>query len=385
MKKECKRLVPIGICVFLLYLCIHYWPTVETVAGKLFHAVSSLLLGCVMAYLMNILMSFYERHYFPKSQRKLAIKSRRPVCLVGAALTLVAILAFVVGLVMPELVACVQTLIEQIPAGLAMLEQNTSISALIPEDWAARLQAMDWQKIITQGAELVASGVSGIFSVVTSTVSAIASGFIGLIFSFYLLAGKDRIKGQCHRLLRSYVPAPKRARLRRIWVVFDDSFRRYIVGQCLEAVILGVLCALGMMIFRFPYAGMIGALVGVTALVPIAGAYIGAGVGAIMILTVSPIKALLFLVFIVVLQQLEGDLIYPRVVGSSIGLPGIWVLAAVTVGGGLWGIPGMMVGVPAAAAIYRLLREDVTRREAKAARTRQEPAPEQDTAASGTD
>ena len=145
--------------------------------------------------------------------------------------------------------------------------------------------------------------------------------------------------------------------------VLNDSFRKYIVGQCTEALILGVLCFAGMVVLRFPYAGMIGTLIGFTALIPIAGAYIGAGVGAIMILTVSPLKSVLFLVFIVVLQQLEGNLIYPRVVGKSIGLPALWVLAAVTIGGKLWGIVGMMIGVPIVAAVYRLVCEDMERRE----------------------
>ena len=145
--------------------------------------------------------------------------------------------------------------------------------------------------------------------------------------------------------------------------IFNESFRGYIVGQCTEAVILGVLCVVGMLIFRFPYAGMIGSLVGFTALIPVAGAYIGAAVGAVMILTQSPLKALLFGVFLVILQQLEGNLIYPRVVGRSIGLPALWVLAAVTVGGSLMGIPGMLLGVPITAALYRLIREDMSRRE----------------------
>ena len=144
----------------------------------------------------------------------------------------------------------------------------------------------------------------------------------------------------------------------------NGCFRRFLVGQCTEAVILGLLCMAGMLLFRFPYATMVGALIGFTALIPVAGAYIGAGVGAFMIFTVSPVKALLFLVFIVVLQQLEGNLIYPKVVGSSIGLPGIWVLAAVTVGGGILGIFGMLLAVPLAAACYQMVREDVRKRTA---------------------
>ena len=145
--------------------------------------------------------------------------------------------------------------------------------------------------------------------------------------------------------------------------VLDDSFHRYVVGQCTEAVILGTLCTLGMLIFGFPYATMIGALVGATALIPIAGAYIGAGVGAILILTVSPVEALLFLVFIVILQQLEGNIVYPRVVGSQLGLPALWVLAAITVGGNVMGIGGMLLAVPLTTAIYRLVRENVRKRE----------------------
>ena len=141
--------------------------------------------------------------------------------------------------------------------------------------------------------------------------------------------------------------------------ILNDCFHKFIVGQCIEAVVLGLLCTIGMTIFKFPYATMIGALIAFTALIPVAGAYIGAGVGAFMILTVSPMQALLFLVFIVILQQLEGNLIYPRVVGSSIGLPGIWVLAAVTIGGGIMGVAGMLIGVPLAAALYRILRDDL--------------------------
>ena len=144
-------------------------------------------------------------------------------------------------------------------------------------------------------------------------------------------------------------------KIRYVADVFDHSFHNFIVGQCIEAVVLGVLCIAGMALLKLPYAMMIGTLIGFTALIPVAGAYIGAGVGVFMILTVSPIKALVFLIFVVVLQQLEGNLIYPKVVGNSIGLPGIWVLAAVTVGGGLMGIPGMLLGVPVVAALYQLL------------------------------
>ena len=141
--------------------------------------------------------------------------------------------------------------------------------------------------------------------------------------------------------------------------VLDDSFSSFISGQCLDAMLVGIMCTIGMLILRLPYATMIGAIVAFTALIPVAGSYIGAGLGAFMILTVSPIKALIFLIFIIVLQQTDGNLVYPKIVGSSIGLPGIWVLAAVTVGGGLMGILGMLIAVPIAATLYKILRADV--------------------------
>ena len=160
-------------------------------------------------------------------------------------------------------------------------------------------------------------------------------------------------------LYKKYIKQSWYEKIVYVLATLNDCFRKYIVGQCTEAVILGGLCAVGMMILGLPYATMIGALVAFTALVPVAGAFIGGGIGAFMILMVNPIQALIFVVFLVVLQQLEGNIIYPKVVGSSMGLPAIWVLAAVTVGGGVAGILGMLLGVPVAAAAYRILRNDV--------------------------
>ena len=203
--------------------------------------------------------------------------------------------------------------------------------------------------------------MSSVVSVVSSVFSTIVTSLVALIFSVYLLLDKEKLISQGKRIISTYLPKNGK-NIFYVLETLNDSFHRFIVGQCTEAVVLGVLCIIGMWIFRFPYAMMIGVLIGFTALIPIAGAYIGAGVGAFMILTESPLKSLLFLVFIVILQQLEGNLIYPRVVGSSIGLPGIWVLAAITIGGGLMGIPGMLLAVPIMATLYRLLRDDMHKR-----------------------
>ena len=181
--------------------------------------------------------------------------------------------------------------------------------------------------------------------------------FLSIIFACNILASKERIGSQFYRLCGRVLGKDITTRLRHVLQVLDDCFHAYIVGQLTEALILGVLCTLGMLLLRMPYAPMIGTLMGVTALIPIAGGYIGAILGAVMLFSVSPYQALGFIIFILILQQIEGNLIYPRVVGNSLRLPGIWVLAAVTIGGGMMGIPGMLIFVPLTAAVYRLLGE----------------------------
>lgn len=210
------------------------------------------------------------------------------------------------------------------------------------------------------------SGVSDIVGSTISVVGTIGMGVtnfvIGLIFAIYILANKETLGRQLGKVAAAYCRPVLLNKIKSVIKVANETFSSFIVGQCTEAVILGSLCILGMLIFRFPYAPMVGTFVGATALIPVVGAYLGAVVGFIMILTVSPIKAVLFIVFIIALQQLEGNLIYPKVVGSSIGLPGMWVLAAVTVGGGISGIGGMLIGVPLTATVYKLIRSDVNKR-----------------------
>lgn len=369
MKVEWRTCLRVGISIFLLYLCINYWQSAVGLLFLVMGAAKPLLIGCVIAYLLNILMSFYEGHYFSGKTSKIVVKSRRIVCMLAAILTLLGIVTLVIRLVIPELVACVQLLASEVPAVLERLERNQSIVEILPEDFMSSLRTFNWQERIMQIAKGITSGVSSMFGAVATAVSSVFSALVtfllGFIFSIYVLLGKDKLKVQIKRLMTSYINDQWNRKIFYVLEILNDCFHKYIVGQCIEAVILGVLCSLGMMICQFPYATMIGTLVGFTALIPVAGAYIGAGVGAFMILTVSPMQALLFLVFIVVLQQLEGNLIYPKVVGTSIGLPGIWVLAAVTIGGSLFGVLGMLIGVPAAAALYRIIRNDINKRESR--------------------
>lgn len=360
-----KACVRIGISIFVLYLCIFYWQNAAGILAALLSAVSPLFLGCAIAYVVNILMSLYESHFFISSDRTFVKKSRRPVCMVLAFATLVAIITLVICLVVPQLSSCIQLLLSTLPGFMESLTNRIEKFNILPENMMVSLSAADWQTRIGEVLKSVVSGlgnVMGILGMMISTVlSEIVTIFMAVIFAIYLLAGKEKLGRQSKCLMCRYMSKNLYEKCIHFLMVLNACFRNYIVGQCTEAVILGMLCMGGMFLLRLPYATMVGALIAFTALIPVAGAYIGAGVGAFMILTVSPVKAVIFLIFIVVLQQLEGNLIYPRVVGSSIGLPALWVLAAVTVGGGIMGIGGMLLGVPIAATAYQLLQEDVYR------------------------
>lgn len=367
MKETWKKSLVVCGSLFLLYLGIHYWQSVATLAKAILGAALPLTIGGIIAYLVNIVMVSYERRYFPKTRNNFLIKSRRPVCMLLAFCTLIAIIAAVVWLILPQLVDCVSILIAEIPGVIDDLIALAERLEIFTPATLEALEAIDWKSQIGSLVQMVTSGIGSVADVLISTVSSVFSGvvtaLISLIFSIYLLFAKETLANQFTRIFRRYLPEKLNHRVFYVLEIVDDCFHRYIVGQCTEAVILGVLCAIGMGILKLPYAAMIGALIAFTALIPIAGAYIGAGVGAFMILTVDPWGAVIFLIFIVVLQQLEGNLIYPRVVGSSMGLPGIWVLAAVTIGGSIMGIPGMLLGVPLAAALYRIIRDDVRKYE----------------------
>lgn len=365
MKIEWKSCAKVGISVFLLYLCTIYWPFFANLVSSFFNAAMPLLIGCVAAYIINILMSFYEKHYFPKVKNAGLMKSRRPVCMLAAFVTLIVIVVLIINLVVPELISCVELLISQIPGVVNSFVDWMEKRNIIPENILVSLDNVDWKSKMEQIIGMLTTGIGNVMGTAVNAISSVFSGIVtalfAVIFSIYLLLGKEKLGSQFNRLMKRYMKNDLYSKIQYVLSVLNECFHKYIVGQCTEAMILGMLCAVGMMILRIPYATMTGAVIAFTALIPVAGAYIGAAVGALMILTVSPVKAVVFLVFLVILQQLEGNLIYPRVVGSSLGLPAIWVLAAVTVGGGVMGIFGMLLGVPLAATLYKLLREDVNK------------------------
>lgn len=364
MKKiDTKSLIKVALVIFALYLGIHYWGHAAGILKTLLGAAIPVIIGAVISYPLNILMSFYEKHLFPKSEKKLAVRSRRGLALTLAILTLVGLIALIIALVVPQLVSCVKLLVAEVPDFFNMVVAKLSEFEFVPEDIIAALSKIDWKSRITDIIKTVYSGLGSVMDVVVTTVSSLVSGvttaFLAIIFAIYLLLGKDKIGSQLKKVMHHFIPERITEKFDYVRKVADESFHKFIVAQCTEALILGGLCTLGMLILRLPYAAMIGAVTVVTAFIPVVGALLGGAVGAFLILMESPVKALIFLVFIILLQQIEGDLIYPRVVGSSMGLPSIWVLTAVTLGGGMFGVLGMMLSVPFASTVYTLLRNEV--------------------------
>lgn len=363
-----RKFLKYGITVAVLILVVMHFEAILKLGSTLLSVANPLIVGCVIAYILNILMVRLEKIYFPKSQNKLVVKSRRGVCIVLSLTILVMVVFFVLYLVIPQVVECVVIISKDVPVLLQkiwdVLVKNSDQIPALQEQLVST--DIDWGGIINKVTSGLLTGTKGLLSSATSILSsvfgAVTNAVIALIFSMYVLACKEEIAEKLNRVMRAFMTSNVYDKTIYVLDVVHKSFSNFFMGQATEAVILGTLCSIGMLMFKIPYPGPIGALVGLTALIPVFGGYIGAALGAFMILTVDPKLALVFIIYLIILQQLEGNLIYPRVVGSSIGLPGIWVLAAIMIGSGLGGVVGMLVGVPLSASAYKLLRDATAKR-----------------------
>lgn len=327
-----------------------------------------LIIGLIIALIINVPMRFFEKILFSKSTKLKNPKIKTVISFIVSLILILGILAGVVWLVIPELVDAVAVIVD------GALEFIDRISGMTKEEIAQLplgklLLDIDWDKTLSTLQNWIKSQGGKIVDTAVGTVSSVATGiydfFIAIVFAIYIIFNKATLKRQVVRLVRVWVPENIADFTIHATKILGKNFRNFVSGQSLEAVILGVLCMIGMFILRIPYAPMVGALVGVTAIIPVVGGFIGAGVGAFMILTVSPVKAVIFLIFILVLQQIEGNVIYPKVMGSSVSLPSMWILAAVTIGGGIAGAVGMLLAVPVASTIYTLVGEATNKRENK--------------------
>ena len=364
------------VITFTIFL---FW--VATNADKAFGAVekvvtlfSPFLVGLCLAFIINTLLVPFEKIWdkIPsKKGGKVKAKLKRPVCLILSTLIVIGAVFAIIFMLIPELINTFSSLVKMLPDVAKKLEGWWIDLRVWLEHYNIVLPALDFDtgKVLDTVNTFISNYgekfINTTFHITTTIVTFVVNLVLAIVFSIYLLSQKETIGRQIKKVLYAVFRNDKVEKLLSVASLSNQSFSKFVAGQLLEAVIIGTLCFIGMLIFRMPYAGVISVLVGFTALVPVFGALIGTAVGAFLILLVNPMKALWFVVFIIVLQQVEGNFIYPKVVGKSVGLPGIWVLVAVTIGGGAFGIPGMLFGVPVCSVVYVLLKEFVAKRTGK--------------------
>lgn len=325
------------------------------------------IIGVMIAFVLNVLLNVVENKLFKKLNEKngkVWKKIKRPTSLITTFIIIIALIAFILGLLIPQLQNTATIFTENFDS--YKKESIKILDKIGIDDKDIKVLNKNIEKIKGEVTSYVGDNkqeiVQTTFGVASSVVGTITSLVLGIVFAIYILLKKEDLARQSRKVLKAYFPEKKEKRIREIANLSNKTFGNFISGQCLEALIIGVLCFIGMFILQIPYASTISVLVGFTALIPVFGAFIGTVIGAFLILMVDPTKAIIFIIFILILQQLEGNLIYPKVVGKSVGLPGIWVMVAVTVGASIAGVLGMLLSVPICSVLYSILKTDVNNR-----------------------
>lgn len=382
-KEKIRQIRGLILFVAVIILLIMYSGSVFEGLKLLLNIVTPFVAGGAIAFVLNIPLRAIENKLFKRWQGKSAKRLKRPVSMLLSIIFVLAIIAFVIVTVVPKLRETVVLLGYQIPAfakeAMAQLEGWAASSPVLLE----KLQELedvkiDWNALLNSLGGFLTTGMGSVLSsavfVASSIIGGIVNTFVAIVFAIYILAQKEKLASQGHRILSAFLPEKVCTRTEMVLARLSRNFSSFISGQCTEAVILGCMFVVTMSIFQFPYALLIGVLIAFMALIPIVGAFVGCFVGAFLILMNDPIQAVWFVVLFLVLQQIEGNLIYPHVVGGSVGLPSLWVLVAVSVGGSLFGIMGMLCFIPLFSTAYGLLRDSVNERNAR----KQQASPEGD-------
>lgn len=359
-----------GLIVFtaLVIVCLWKHEMVFDILGFVFGILFPFILGGAIAFVLNVPMSFVERHLFPEERREKSKgmkKLARPVSMLIVLFAVIAVVGLVMFVVLPQLASTFAGLGKSIQAFIPQVQEwadqifhnNDEIM-----NWVNSLE-FDWNQIMNAGIDFFRNGAGSVLNstltAARSIVSGLATFFISFVFAIYILLQKEKLSVQAKKVLFAFARKGRAEATLEVLALTYNTFSSFLTGQCVEAVILGSMFMVTMTILKLPYALLVGILIAFTALIPIFGAFIGCAVGAFLIFMVDPVKALIFIAMFLVLQQIEGNLIYPHVVGNSVGLPSIWVLAAVTIGGNLMGIVGMLVFIPLVSVVYALFREIV--------------------------
>lgn len=378
-KKNIKRVLLLIACAILLYWGLNNLSVLGGLLSSILSLFSPLLIGVGIAYVMNLLLMAIERLWdkaLKKAPELWRVKLKRPICLTLAFLLFLGIIFAIIFILIPRLEEAGTTLVANVPTYITQIQGWWDNLTAFAADHGITLPELSMNvedatkfitKLLTSNGDSV---VNTTINITTSILGALVNVLLALVFSVYMLAQKEKLLAQSKRLLLAALPQKAGERTMHILKLTNGAFSSFVTGQVTEAFILGTLCCLGMLILRLPYALPVSVIISFTSLIPIFGAWIGAATGAFLIVFVSPVKALTFLIFLLILQQVEGNLIYPKVVGKSVGLPGLWVLAAVTIGGGAFGVLGMLLGVPVCSVIYALVQDYL-----RAQPAQQPPAP----------
>ena len=362
-KKTIRKFFWVAVGAIFVYWALHETERFGMLWSEITGIIAPFVIGAALAFILNVPMRAIERHLkFIRNEG-----ARRACGLLLTLLSIVLLLYGVIRLLVPQISDTIAALIPKLTEfflGLekdiyAFLETNPDLLAWVYAN--TNLASLDWAGLVQQAVTILKNSLTviagGAFSAVGSVAGGVVNAVIGLVFSLYCLARKEILARQGRRLLYAFVPEEISDEIIRVMRLTNVTFSNFISGQCLEALILGGMFAVSMAVLKLPYIVLISVLIALSALVPYVGAFLGCVIGAFLILVNDPFQALVFLALFLILQQIEGNLIYPKVVGTSIGLPGMWVLVAVTIGGGVMGIMGMLVMVPIVSVVYTLLRE----------------------------
>lgn len=374
-KENTRQILKIVVIAIILFVCLLNIQVIWTATIYFLNIISPFTWGLAIAFILNIFMIIYENKLFTigqKNDKKTKLRNNkykinkfdRSLSIILSIITIITIITVILLLIIPQFVEVVKSLLSNIPNYL----ENLKLLAIeLTEKFPEANNLIQGINIDTEelrnGIVNVSKSVLDItISQITSLLSNIINFFIAIIFAIYILANKEELKRQTKEFIYARINKEKSDYIIKVARLARDSFRNFLTGQAKEAVILGSLCAIGMLILKIPYAGPVGALTALTAFIPIVGAFIGGFIGAILIVVIDPIKALIFIIFIIILQQVEGNLIYPHVVGKNMGIPSIWVLVAITIGGSLFGIMGMIIGLPIVSIIYAIIKENTNKK-----------------------
>ncbi len=359
-KEEMKKWITLILIAVISYFLINNFTTVLNILGKIINVLLPFILGGVLAFILNIPMTKIENILLKKIKNKKYKSLVRIISIILSLLLFILVIGFISFLLIPELVENIEALITNIPNLVSeaedfilnLLDQHPSIQVEIEKMFTS----INTSSLLADALNYI---VNGSLSFISSFISSIITLFTAIIFSIYMLTQKEYLIKGVKKVSFAYLNKEKANKLIEVGSLANKTFSKFISGQCVDAIILGIILFIVLSLFKFPYALLISVLTCITALIPIFGALIAMAVGAILIAITSPLEALLFIVIFQIVQQIEGNFIYPRIVGSSVGLSPLWTLFAITVGGSLFGVVGMIIGLPLASIAYAILRSNV--------------------------